>query len=195
MEPTPADRELASWLADHTDTDAEQIGAELELGARRRAFVVAELIEAGFEGPELQELVIQLTGIERGDAQALIAARAELDRSEVHEALAPRRARALAENEILFRRLNERLASAERGGSDPRELELLCECSDRECVKVLTITPAEYDWLRQDPRRFAVLPGHEAPALEDVVERHDGFVIVEKHVETHPQVEAADPRA
>ncbi len=195
MEPNAADGELTSWLADHTDTDADQVAAELEMGARRRAFVVGELIEAGFEGAELLELVIQLTGIERVEAQALIAARFEIDREEARETAAPLRDRALAKNEILFRRLNERLASAERSGSGPHALDLLCECSDRDCLKVLTIESAEYDWLRQDPHRFAVLPGHEAPALEDVVERHDGFVIVEKHVETHEQVEAADPRS
>jgi len=54
---------------------------------------------------------------------------------------------------------------------------------------VLTIPRSEYEWLRQNPWRFLVLPGHEAPAVENVVERYDGYVIVEKHVETHDQVE------
>ncbi len=62
-------------------------------------------------------------------------------------------------------------------------------------MKALTIEAAEYEWLRQNPLRFAVLPGHEAPAVEDVVERHSGYLIVEKHLETHSQVEAADPRS
>ncbi len=61
-------------------------------------------------------------------------------------------------------------------------------------LQVLTIEVAEYEWLRQNPRRFAVSPGHEAPAVEDVVERHDRFLIAEKHAATHHQVEAADPR-
>ena len=59
---------------------------------------------------------------------------------------------------------------------------------------MLTIAGAEYEWLRQNPRRFAVLPGHEAPSVEDVVERHERFVIVEPHPETRGDAEAADPR-
>ena len=41
------------------------------------------------------------------------------------------------------------------------------------------MSTAEYEWLRQNPRRFVVLPGHEAPAVEQVVEHFDGYVIVE----------------
>ncbi|MBA2332832.1 MAG: hypothetical protein H0V94_08600 [Actinobacteria bacterium] len=178
MEPTPADRELTSWLAEHTHTDAGRIEAELEVGERRRAFVVAELVDAGFEGAELLELAIQLTGLERGQVRALLTAHAAREAGEPDIDTTPRRDRALAENEILFRRLNERLASgAAAGGPAAGALTLLCECSDRECVKVFAIAAAEYDWLRQDARRFVVLPGHEAPALE------------------HEQVKAADPRA
>lgn len=194
MEQNPVGHELAAWLAAQTHTDAEQVEAELEAGERRRAFVVDELLEAGVTGSELLEFVMRLTGLESARAQALIAARAELDRSGSHQAAVRKRDERLAQNEILFRQVNERLASAYGGRSAPRELDLVCECSDRECLKVFTIQMAEYEWLRQNPRRFAVLPGHEAPAVEDVVERHDRFVIVEKHAETHGQVEAADPR-
>jgi hypothetical protein len=194
MEQNPVDHELAAWLAAQTHTDVEQVEAELEVGERRRRFVVDELVEAGFTGSELLELLMGLTGVDSARAQALIAARAELDRSESRQAAVPKRDERLAQNEILFRQVNERLASTDGGRSALLELDLVCECSDRDCLKVLTIEVAEYEWLRQNPRRFAVLPGHEAPAVEDVVERHDRFVIVEKHVETHDQVEAADPR-
>ena len=190
----PTDPELATWLAAETDTELRQVESELEIGERRRSFVVDELTEAGFAGPELQELVMRLTGIDASTAQALIAARGQRDRGESDEAQVPRRDERLARNEILFRRLNERLSAAEDTESGSPELRLVCECSDRDCVLALTMEPAEYEWLRQNPHRFAVLPGHEAPAVEDVVERHPGFVIVEKHAETHDQVEAADPR-
>ena len=190
MDPDPVDPALASWLAEQGDVDPEQVAAELEIGARRRAFVVDELVDAGFEGAELVELTMALTGLDNAGAQDLIAARPESGETEV-----PKRDRRLAQNEILFRRVNERLAAGDGSSAPPRVHELVCECSDRECVNVLRIEAAEYEWLRQNPRRFAVLPGHEAPAVEDVVERHDRFVIVEKHVETHDQVEAADPRA
>jgi hypothetical protein len=187
----PVDPELSTWLAAQTHSDAGQVEAELELGERRRAFVVDELVEAGFAGSELLDLVVRLTGLDGAGAKALIAARAELGLTESREDVVPERDRRLVQNEILFRKLNERVASAEAGRP---ELELFCECSDRECLKVLTIAGSEYEWLRQNPRRFAVLPGHEAPSVEDVVERHERFVIVEKHAETSGDAEAADPR-
>lgn len=193
MEHHPVDHELAAWLATQTNTDQEQVEAELEVGERRRAFVVAELIEAGFVGHELLDLVMRLTGTDSTKAQALLATRARLNRAESDEATAPKRDQALVQNEIVFRQVNERLA-ARGSGSIPHELDLICECSDRDCLQLLTIEVAEYEWLRQNPRRFVVLAGHEAPAVEDVVERHARFVVVEKHAATHDQVEAADLR-
>jgi hypothetical protein len=188
----PVDHELAAWLAAQSHIEAEQIEAELAVGERRREFVADELVEAGFVGGELLDLVMRLTGTDNRGARALLAARAESRRTESGAADVPKRDRRLAQNEIVFRELNERLATQD--GSLPHKLHLICECSDRECLQTLTIEVAEYEWLRQNPRRFAVLPGHEAPAVEDVVERHDRFVVVEKHPETYAQVEAADPR-
>ena len=107
----------------------------------------------------------------------------------------PPRDTRLAQNEISFRDANEVTAHAAGSVSPPDRIELVCECSDRACTRVLTMPFAEYEWLRQNPWRFVVLPGHEAPAVESVAEVHDGYAIVEKHSETHLQVESADPRS
>jgi hypothetical protein len=187
----PRDPGLAAWLAARTHVEPEQVEAELALGERRRAFVAAELAEAGYTGAELLELVMRLTGVDAAAARALVAARG----GAAHEAVVSKRDDRLAQNEIMFRRVNERIAADDHDVTTPHELELVCECSDRECLEALRIEVAEYEWLRSSPRRFAVLPGHEAPAVEDVVERHDRFVVVEKHAESHAQVDAADPRS
>jgi hypothetical protein len=186
MEKTPEEHEIAAWLANQTKTDPEQVQAE---------FVVDELIDAGYAGGELVDFVVRLTGLTDAAARALIAARGELADGASGELEASSRDRVLARNETMFREVNERLAAAARGSTPVGHLDVVCECSDRLCQQVFTISTAEYEWLRQDPHRFAVLPGHEAPAVEDVVERHPGFVVVEKHAETHGQVEASDPRA
>ena len=183
------DHELARWLAAQTHTDPGRVEAELELGERRRAFVVDELVEAGYSGPELLDLVMRLTGVDGEAARALIAA-ADPNPAEA----VPKREDRLAQNEVMFRRVNERLAPAGGSIDVPHELQLFCECSDRDCLKTIAIETAEYEWLRLNPRRFAVLPGHEAPAVEDVVERHDRFVVVEQHAKTHDEADAADPR-
>jgi hypothetical protein len=191
---TQEDQTIARWLAVHTDADVIQVETELAEGELRREFVVDELIAAGYEGSELLDLAARLTGLTTGGAKALIVARRDVAAA-AEDSTASRRDTSLAENEILFRDVNERLALEEQVTSPVELLELVCECTDRACVKVFTMPLAEYDWLRQDPHRFVVLPGHEAPAVEDVVERHAGFVVVEKHVEAHGLVEASDPRA
>jgi hypothetical protein len=191
---TQEDQTIARWLAVHTDADVIQVETELAEGELRREFVVDELIAAGYEGSELLDLAARLTGLTTGGAKALIVARRDVAAA-AEDSTASRRDTSLAENEILFRDVNERLALEEQVKSPVELLELVCECTDRACVKVFTMPLAEYDWLRQDPHRFVVLPGHEAPAVEDVVERHAGFVVVEKHVEAHGLVEASDPRA
>jgi hypothetical protein len=89
------------------------------------------------------------------------------------------REKRVAENELLFRRLNEQI----RKLADPWEqasLDAVCECADIDCFEHLAIPAADYDRLRQHPYRFAVAPGHELPQFEKVVERHPGYLVVEK---------------
>jgi hypothetical protein len=71
-----SDRDSVAWLAAATGDDPADVAAGLETGARRRVFVVDELLDAGFRDGELQELVIRLTGLDSGEARELIRARA-----------------------------------------------------------------------------------------------------------------------
>ena len=121
---------------------------------------------------------MRLTGLDDPQARALIAAR---DRLVPAPAARPRDER-LTANERLFRHANEEANRQALQRDVPTELAVVCECTDRDCRQTLTIPTAEYEWLRQNPRRFLVLPGHEAPAVEQVVERFDGYLIVE-----HPE--------
>ena len=91
------------------------------------------------------------------------------------------RKRRLAENQALFREINERIeASAETQGSDQHSYEFVCECSSLECFERFELTLAEYGRVRDRPQRFIVLSGHVEREVEDVVERHGAVVIVEK---------------
>jgi hypothetical protein len=42
------------------------------------------------------------------------------------------------------------------------------------------MTLAEYERARSQRDRFAVVPGHESDEIEDVVEREEEYVIVDK---------------
>jgi hypothetical protein len=91
------------------------------------------------------------------------------------------RRRRLAENQALFREINERIgASAEAQGTDPHAYEFVCECSSLECFERFELTLHEYGRVREREQRFIVLSGHEQPDIEDVVERRGDVVIVEK---------------
>jgi len=70
----PPDAKVAAWLAARTGMPLDQVERSLDEGARRRAFVVCELLEAGVRGGELLELVVRLTGLDDAGARALIAA-------------------------------------------------------------------------------------------------------------------------
>jgi hypothetical protein len=87
-----------------------------------------------------------------------------------------------ARNEALFREVNENIARLEeRHGRTSSEPVYICECASPDCTEQLVVDAATYHRVReQSPRRFFVRPGHEAPQLERVVERHEGYLVVEK---------------
>jgi hypothetical protein len=105
----------------------------------------------------------------------------------------------IARNEALFREVNERVQELERQRQDATDervrWEFLCECGQETCTDPVKMTRAEYEAVRSDPVRFAVLPGHEQPEVEVVRERTDRFLVVEKVPGEADVARATDPRA
>ncbi|HEU5215045.1 MAG TPA: hypothetical protein VFU30_05855 [Gaiellaceae bacterium] len=86
-----------------------------------------------------------------------------------------------ARNESLFREVNQNIAELdELHGDATTEPVFVCECANDACTERLTVDPDTYRRVRREPRRFLVLPGHQDPQLERVVEIHRDFLIVEK---------------
>jgi hypothetical protein len=100
-------------------------------------------------------------------------------------------------NEAVFREVNERIEDLAEGfGLASQPLDLVCECGDASCRERITMTHAEYEELRSESHRFAVYPGHESPGLERVVDRREGYDIVQKEQGVPEQIaERTDPRA
>jgi predicted ThiF/HesA family dinucleotide-utilizing enzyme len=98
----------------------------------------------------------------------------------------------VAMNEATFRKVNEGMEV----GQDPSGLmTFVCECGRLGCNKLIELTREEYEDVRGNPRRFAILDGHEIPEVEDVVERHDRYIVVEKSGDAEAEiVEHTDPR-
>jgi hypothetical protein len=98
-----------------------------------------------------------------------------------------------ARNEALLREVNERIH--EVGESlqvlpDDEQLDFRCECGRPECEEFVSLKTREYEHVRSDNDRFAVVPGHEDPELERVVERTERYVVVDKRPEVEPLVGA-----
>jgi hypothetical protein len=103
-----------------------------------------------------------------------------------------RREERIARNEVLFREVNERVKdlTPSEGG-----IEFICECGYEECIERVVLTSEEYERVRSDPVEFFVKPGHEIPDVEEVVEAHDRYLLVRKHVAERDIARQTDPRA
>ena len=104
------------------------------------------------------------------------------------------RERRLALNEAAFRVANERMDQWEERRDVEEPVSYYCECAEITCRERIHLRIREYEHVRDNPRHFAVVPGHEIPDVESVVERGEGYVIIEKHPEVDPIVDATDPR-
>ena len=83
-------------------------------------------------------------------------------------------------NEALFREVNERIDQLHDDLGGTKTFEIVCECGSAACTDRFPITNDDYDALRADVHRFAVVPGHERPDVERTVEQRDVYLVVEK---------------
>jgi hypothetical protein len=98
----------------------------------------------------------------------------------------------VAMNEATFRRVNEGMEAGQGAGG---LLTFFCECGRLGCNKLISLTRPEYEHVRENPRRFALVDGHEMPEVEDVVERSERYILVEKRGRPEAEiVEHTDPR-
>ena len=95
------------------------------------------------------------------------------------------RERRLAQNEALFREVNERVDTpAGRLGPD-----VYYELTFR-----ISLPLSVYESIRADPQQFVVLPLHYTPEVEDLVIEEGTHWVVRKTGEAGEYVEQLDPR-
>lgn len=101
----------------------------------------------------------------------------------------------IARNESAFRELNEGLqTSVHRDGPEGHLAGFVCECGDPDCDALLRLPATTYESIRQDALLFFLVPGHQEPEAEDVVDEGDGYLVVRKHEDVADLVEQTDPR-
>lgn len=88
-----------------------------------------------------------------------------------------------ARNEAMFRGANEKIKEIadvfEPVSSEAPQF--VCECGEMACMEPIRLSTHEYERIRSRPTHFFVVPGHERPGDDErVVERSNGYVIVEK---------------
>ena len=86
----------------------------------------------------------------------------------------------LEENEKLFREVNERVAQMAPGFSGPDPV-WVCECGDETCFEKLAVPEDQYREVRSHEDWFLIAPDHEKVEVERVVDRRDGYWVVEKY--------------
>jgi len=90
-----------------------------------------------------------------------------------------------ARNEALFREVNERIEELEAGltgyaQNDSLLVGFVCECPNEDCGETIDVTREQYEAVRDSPRQFIVVPGHEDADIARIVEQHAHFLVVEK---------------
>jgi hypothetical protein len=100
-----------------------------------------------------------------------------------------------AENESLFRSVNERIEqTALTWGVEDGGVEFLCECEDIDCLERLRLSVEEYERVRAHPAQFIVAPNHESNDIEFVTRVNDRFAVVRKVGEAAEVADLYDPR-
>ena len=98
-------------------------------------------------------------------------------------------------NEATIRDVNEGIERGQWPGEEDAPVGFRCECAQLGCNQLIELSVREYEDIRAHPRRFVVVPGHEAPDVERVIEAGPRYVIVEKLDQAGEVAEQHDPRA
>jgi hypothetical protein len=86
-----------------------------------------------------------------------------------------------ARNEIVLRRLNERIEDHHLS-AQPAVAGWVCECADETCAQPVEMSIAEYEAVRAEPTHFLVAPSdeHVSGDIEYVVRREPRYWVVAK---------------
>jgi hypothetical protein len=109
---------------------------------------------------------------------------------------ADERARRVGRNEALFRDVNERIQGLHNVFATVDEtIGVVCECGELTCVDQIHVSIADYEHIRAESELFVIVPGHEKPDVEEVVERSSEYIVVRK-LPGEPEriAEETDPR-
>jgi len=88
-----------------------------------------------------------------------------------------------AQNQDLFRTVNERVRDLSSGFADLSHVsDWVCECANVSCTERINLTAEEYERVRAESADFLISPSqeHVVPEVEDVLNRHEEYWVVRK---------------
>ena len=100
----------------------------------------------------------------------------------------------MAENEALFKEVNERVRTVAHRLGPAVPYEFMCECANADCTFRIVLPLEVYEAIRSDPKQFVVLPLHFTPEVETLVSEESTHWIVRKTGEAGDYVEELDGR-
>ena len=100
----------------------------------------------------------------------------------------------MAQNEALFREVNEKIEAAAHQLGPNVPYEFLCECANADCTFRIVLPLEVYENIRSDPKQFVVLPLHFTPEVETLVAEEETHWVVRKTGEAGEYVEQLDRR-
>ena len=101
----------------------------------------------------------------------------------------------MAKNQVLFREVNERIQQAAERADFQGPTVFICECGREDCAEPIEVSLDEYEHIRAEPTRFAIVPNHAITDVERILERRDRYMIVEKIERAGQIAREHDPRA
>jgi hypothetical protein len=76
----------------------------------------------------------------------------------------------IGHTQVAFRRENEAIQASSDALSLFGSIPFVCECARADCSAIVRLTFDEYEAIRQHPRRFFNVSGHEATSVEESAE-------------------------
>jgi len=104
------------------------------------------------------------------------------------------RQKRMAQNEVLFREVNERVNEIAQDLGSDAQYDYLCECANPDCTFRLSLALGDYEAVREIATQFVVLPQHYTPEIETLVAERADHWIVSKTGAAGEYVEKLDPR-
>jgi hypothetical protein len=99
-----------------------------------------------------------------------------------------------ARNEEIFRDVNKRIEEGAEQHGVSGSLPFHCECSRATCVETIELSRVRYASIVRERFNFVVIPGHEDPQIERIVDSDDDFFVVEKIGEAREKIDRDHPQ-